>query len=160
MSRRTGQDGHIEPSGKWWVVRWWMDAPGQEKRRHMRERVCPISGQGSLSKSARERRASEIITASGADTVEYFSQVVKQSHGVTFREQAKWWINHVKERRRKPIAVSTLKTWRDAFTTGSTPISETCPCLKSTMRFSRPSLPKCRKEVCPQKLSPIITLPL
>ena len=84
---------------------------GQEKRRHMRERVCPISGQGSLSKSARERRASEIITASGADTVEYFSQVVKQSHGVTFREQAKWWINHVKERRRKPIAVSTLKTW-------------------------------------------------
>jgi integrase len=111
MSRRTGQDGHIEPSGKWWVVRWWMDVPGQEKRRHMRERVCPISGQGSLSKSTRERRASEIITASGADTVEYFSQVVKQSHGVTFREQAKWWINHVKERRRKPIAVSTLKTW-------------------------------------------------
>jgi integrase len=111
MSRRTGQRGHIEPSGRWWVVRWWMDAPAKEKRKHMRGRICPISGQGSLSKSARERRASEIITASGADTVEYFSQVVKQSHGVTFREQAKWWINHVKERRRKPIAVSTLTTW-------------------------------------------------
>jgi hypothetical protein len=30
MSRRTGQSGHIEASGKWWVVRWWMDVPGQE----------------------------------------------------------------------------------------------------------------------------------
>ena len=111
MSRRTGQNGYIEPSGKWWVVRWWMDVSGQEERRHMRAKICPISGQGSLSKSARERRASEIITASGADTVEYFSQVVKQQHGVTFRQQAKWWLNHLSERRRKPIAASTLETW-------------------------------------------------
>jgi len=88
-----------------------MDVQGQEKRRHMRAKICPISGPGSLSKSARERRASEIITASGADTVEYFSQVVKQEHGVRFREQAKWWLNHVKERRRKPVAASTLETW-------------------------------------------------
>jgi hypothetical protein len=36
MSRRTGQDGHIEASGKWWVVRWWMDVAGQEARKHMR----------------------------------------------------------------------------------------------------------------------------
>ena len=111
MSRRTGQNGHIEPSGRWWVVRWWMDVSGQEKRRLMREKICLISGPGSLSKSARERRASEIITASGADTVEYFSQVVKQKHGVTFRQQAKWWLNHLRERRRKPIAASTLETW-------------------------------------------------
>ena len=130
MSRRTGQSGHVEPSGKWWVVRWWMDVLGQEKRKLVRARICPISGQGSLSKSARERRASEIITASGADTVEYFSQVVKQSHGVTFREQAKWWINHVKERRRKPIAVSTLKTWEGCIDNwlnpniGDLPLSE------------------------------------
>jgi integrase len=88
-----------------------MDVQGQEKRRHMRAKICPISGPGKLSKSARERRASEIITASGADTVKYFSQVVKQEHGVTFREQAKWWLNHVKERRRKPVAASTLETW-------------------------------------------------
>ena len=111
MSRRTGQNGYIERSGKWWVVRWWMDVSGQEKRRHMRAKICPISGQGSLSKSARERRGSEIITASGADTVECFSQVVKQQHGVTFRQQAKWWLNHLRERRRKPIAASTLETW-------------------------------------------------
>jgi hypothetical protein len=34
MSRRTGQDGYIEASGKWWVVRWWMDVAGQEARKH------------------------------------------------------------------------------------------------------------------------------
>ncbi|HEY4001083.1 MAG TPA: hypothetical protein VGO93_19595, partial [Candidatus Xenobia bacterium] len=32
MSRRTGQKGHIEQSGRWWVARWWMDVPGQERR--------------------------------------------------------------------------------------------------------------------------------
>src|SRR5690242_10131128 len=36
MSRRTGQSGHIEKSGRWWVVRWWMDEEGQDKRTHMR----------------------------------------------------------------------------------------------------------------------------
>jgi hypothetical protein len=40
----------------------------------MRERICPISGPGSLSKTVRERRAREIITNSGADTVEYFNR--------------------------------------------------------------------------------------
>jgi integrase len=112
MSRRTGQKGHIEPSGRWWVVRWWMDVPGQEKRRHMRERVCPISGSGSLSKSERQRRAREIVAASGADTEEYFQKVVKKKGGgITFREQAKQWFNHIQNRRRKPVAASTLESW-------------------------------------------------
>ena len=77
----------------------------------MRQRICPISGPGSLSKSGRERLAREIISESGADTVEYFNQVVKQKAGVTFYEQAKWWLNHVRSRKRKPIATSTLELW-------------------------------------------------
>jgi hypothetical protein len=88
-----------------------MDVPGQQERRHMRERICPISGPGSLSKSGRERRAREIIAASGADTVAYFNQVVKPKNGATFREQAEWWLNHVRGRKRKPIATSTLELW-------------------------------------------------
>jgi len=68
LSRRTGQDGHIEKSGRWYVVRFWKDIAGQEKRVYMRERICLISGPGSLSKSARKRRAREIIQASGADS--------------------------------------------------------------------------------------------
>jgi hypothetical protein len=112
MSRRTGQTGHIEKSGKWWVVRWWMDVAGQEKRAHKRARICPISGPGALSKSARERRCREIIAESGADSEEYFNKVVKhEEHGVTFREQAVFWIEQVKTRKRKPVAVSTLELW-------------------------------------------------
>jgi integrase len=112
MSRRTGQNGHIERSGRWWVVRWWIDFKDQEKRGHMRAKICPISGPGSLSKSARERRAREIIVESGADTAEHFNKVVKQENGVTFREQAKWWLSYIQKRKRKPIATATLELWQ------------------------------------------------
>jgi hypothetical protein len=64
-----------------------------------------------LSKSARERRAREIIAGSGADTEEHFNKVVKQEIGITFREQAMLWIEQVKTRKRKPIALSTLELW-------------------------------------------------
>src|SRR6266478_222345 len=87
MSRRSGQSGHIEESGNWYVVRFWKDVVGQEKRQYVRERICPLSGPGKLSASERERRAKEIIVASGADSVEHFEKVVQSNHGVTFREQ-------------------------------------------------------------------------
>src|ERR1700722_19831556 len=92
LPRRTGQDGHIEKSGKWFVVRFWKDMPGQEERTHVRERVCPISGPGLLSKSERKRRAREIIQASGVDSAERFNEVVKQDTGTTFREQSVVWL--------------------------------------------------------------------
>jgi integrase len=125
MSRRTGQSGHIEESGKWWVVRWWMDVTGQEKR------ICPISGPGVLSRSARERRAREIIAESGADTEEYFNKTVKHDGGITFREQAVFWFEHVTNRRRKPVANSTLELWEGCLRNwlnpqiGDIPLSET-----------------------------------
>jgi len=112
MSRRTGQDGHVEPSGKYWVARWWQDVPGQEKRRHMRARVCPISGMGRLSNSERSRRAREIIAESGANTVECFEKVVQQKAVWTFREQAACWLELVRSRKRKPVAPSTIEDWQ------------------------------------------------
>ena len=39
-----------------------------------RERICPISGPGLLTRPEIERRAKEIIAASGADTVEHFEK--------------------------------------------------------------------------------------
>ena len=55
----------------------------------MREKICPLTGPGKLSASERERKAKEIIAASGADTVEHFEKVVQSLHGVTFREQSR-----------------------------------------------------------------------
>src|SRR5215471_2557485 len=63
LPRRRGQNGYIEKSGRWYVVRYWKDVLGQEKRALIRERICPISGPGSLSKSERQRKAREIIQA-------------------------------------------------------------------------------------------------
>ena len=106
LLRRTGQNGHIEKSGRWFVVRFWKDIPGQERRTHVRERICPISGPGLLSKSERKRKAREIIQASGADSPEYFKEVVRQDTGITFREQSEIWLKHLQNRRRKPIRQS------------------------------------------------------
>jgi integrase len=115
LSRRTGQDGHIEKSGRWFVVRFWKDIPGKEKRMHVRERICPISGPGLLSKSERKRKAREIVQASGADSAEYFKEVVKQDTGVTFREQSEIWLKQLQNRKRKPIRQSYAVTIQGAL---------------------------------------------
>jgi integrase len=81
------------------------------KRQRVRERICPISGPGNLSASERKRRAKEIIEASGADTAEHFEKIVRSNHGVTFREQAEIWLKQMKNRKRKPVAPSTLENW-------------------------------------------------
>ena len=116
MSRRSGQSGSIQKDGKWYVVRYWKDVPGQEKRVRVREKICPISGPGKLSASERERRAKEIIAASGVDTEEYFEKVVKHSApGVTFRQQAKTWLEDMRNRVSEPVARSTIATWSYAL---------------------------------------------
>jgi len=89
-----------------------MDVQGEEKRVHMRAKICPIDGPGALSPSARKRRAHEIITASGADTEEHFNKVVKGVTHITFEQQAERWLRHMQQRKRKPVAPSTISLWR------------------------------------------------
>jgi integrase len=88
-----------------------MDVEGQEKRVHMRARICPVDGPDLLSPSARKRRAHEIIAASGADTEEHFNKVVKGVTHITFEEQAERWLRQMQERKRKPVAPSTISLW-------------------------------------------------
>jgi integrase len=115
LSRRTGQNGHIEASGKWFVVRFWKDVEGQEKRALVRERICPIFGPGSLNRSERERRAKQIIAESQADTTQYLNRVVKQQLGITFKEQSKIWLEQSQTRKRKPIRATTVPTIQAAL---------------------------------------------
>jgi integrase len=107
MARRSGQYGYLEEKGKSWYVRFWIDVPGQEKRAHRSVRICPVKGPGALAKPERERRAKEVIFASGADSVEHFERVQAFNQGTTFRQQSAWWMNHAQTRKRCPIKPAT-----------------------------------------------------
>jgi integrase len=107
MARRSGQVGYEEVKRRWYHVRFRIDVPGQEKRAYLSRPICPISGPGSLTKPERLKRRNQIIAASGADTEEHFNKVEAFNHGVTFRKQAEWWLNHAQTRKRKPIKPAT-----------------------------------------------------
>ena len=127
-----------DTSGKWWVVRWWMDMEGQDKRVHKRARICPISGPGVLSKSERLRRAREIVTESGADTVEHFNAVVvkKQETVTTFQEQGARWLGSLQTRKRKPVALSTIEDWERILNKWLNPHIGSFAALRSQQRFT------------------------
>jgi integrase len=109
MSRR-GQVGTIAVSGNWYVVRFWKYPPGQD-RIHASERICPIEPKapGYLPRGERRRRANEIVEASGVNDAQKFIQT---HNGVTFREQAEWFLNNSARRRRKPAKPKTIEDWR------------------------------------------------
>ena len=115
MARRSGQNGYVERKGNAYYVRFWMDVPGQEKRAHKSVRLCQVSGPGKMTKPERERKAREVIAASGADTQEHFNKVQAINHGVTFRSQAEWWLEHIQKRKRKPVKPKTAASWRDCL---------------------------------------------
>jgi integrase len=108
MSRRRGQTGSISKNGSWWTVRFWMDVPGQEERVYRREKICPTSGPGLLTVSARKRKAKEIIEASGADKPETLQASIVSVCGTTFRQQSETWLRGVEKR---DVAPSTLSDW-------------------------------------------------
>lgn len=68
-----------------------------------------------MSKPERDRRAREIITASGADTEEHFEKVQAINLGMTFRNQAKKFIEGAAIRKRKPVKPATISTWNYAL---------------------------------------------
>jgi DNA (cytosine-5)-methyltransferase 1 len=100
MSRRSGQTSKPFKAGKWWRVRARLDVPGFEKRRQVSLKVCPVALK--LPMPAIRRMASEIINKSGANSEERFNRVVL-GEGVTFREQAKLYLQEATTRNREPI---------------------------------------------------------
>jgi integrase len=111
MSRRSGQTGYIEKKGNAFYCRFRIDVPGQDKREYRCVRICPAIGLGSMTKQERKRRAKEIIAESGADSERHFNKVEAVNLGVTFRQQAAWFLDHVKTRKRKPVKPATATSW-------------------------------------------------
>jgi integrase len=68
-----------------------------------------------MTKPERERRAKQIIVESGADSEGLFSEVSAANLGVTFRQQAEWFLNRVRFRKRKPIKPATAKSWENCL---------------------------------------------
>ena len=113
MSRRSGQVGTPFKAGKWWRVRARFDVPGVEKRQQRSLKVCLVSER--LPMPVIERKAKEVIAASGANSEERFDRIVL-GEGVTFREQAKIWLQEATTRNREPIQDPTtikgaLRKW-------------------------------------------------
>lgn len=115
MARRSGQRGYLEKKGDSWVVRFWQDVAGSEKRAHRSVRVCPISGPGSMSKPERTRKAAEIIAESGANSEELFNAVQAVIMGDTFKQQSAKWLEHMEKRKRKPCKPATLQNWQSTL---------------------------------------------
>jgi integrase len=64
----------------------------------------------------RKLRARRIIAKSGADSVEHFRKVEAINLAVTFRLQATRFLEHVKERKRRPIKPATATSWKSHLT--------------------------------------------
>ena len=116
MSRRSGQSGYVERKGNAFYVRFRIDAPGRDERAYKSIRICPAFGPGKMTKPERERRAKEIIAESGADIEQHFRKVEAINLGVTFRQQATWFLEHVKKRKRGPIKPATATSWKSHLT--------------------------------------------
>ena len=132
------------------MVRYWKDMPGQEKRMHVRERICPISRPGLLNKSARIKKAREIIQASGADSAEYFREVVIPKAEVTFREQSKVWLAHLQNRKRRPIRESYAVSIQGALDKWILPAIGDVPLASVDNLTVKPLI----ERMCAAKLSP------
>jgi integrase len=113
MSRRSGQSGHLVRRGKWWKVRFRLDVEGVEARKLVSVKVAPVSMR--LSRPELERRAMEIVQKEGANSADRFARVVLHE-GVTFREQARIYLQEATSRNRGPIKNPTsiegaLRKW-------------------------------------------------
>jgi integrase len=99
MSRRGGQNGTLIKQTGWWRVRFRLDQPGVDARKHMSVKVAPLCM--GLTKPEVERRAKEIVQNAGANSEERFNRVVLGE--VTFREQAKIYLQTAVSRKRNPL---------------------------------------------------------
>jgi len=105
MNRRSGQNGSIVIQSGFYRVRWRMDVEGQEARINMTAKIAPVvldkEGKPKPPSPEIRRKAREIVEQSGANSKEHFNRVVLGE--VSFREQAKVYLQWAKTRDREPI---------------------------------------------------------
>ena len=80
-----------------------------------RVRICPATGPECLTASQIARKAKEIVQTSGADSVEHFEKCGAVTNGETFKQQAEWWLNHIQNRKKKPVKPATAASYHSVL---------------------------------------------
>jgi integrase len=114
LSRRTGQKGTVVQHSKTWdpkapaYGKFWVDQPGcpYRKRRTLSLGIC-------ATKSMARQRLREYLEREGVNSKQAFQQ--NTAPAVTFRQQAEWWLESLRNRGRRPVKPATISGWRDAL---------------------------------------------
>lgn len=112
MSRRSGQNGSIEQKGDSYFVRFWIDVPGQHRRKLKSVKIGDINT-GAVKLKTEARKA---IEESGANTAAHLEKVLTGGSQVTFKDQSTWWIKYLETRKKRPLKAHTLSTWKSHLT--------------------------------------------
>lgn len=124
--------------------------PGQDKRIHASEHICPISGPDSLTKAERSNKALEIVMSNGVNDPKNF---VETTVGVTFRKQAKLFMHQKTTSRRKPLKPATLCTWQNCLDKWLNPNVGDMPLANVNNQMMNNWLERWTPPDCPQKPS-------
>jgi integrase len=95
--------------------KFWVDQPGcpSRKRRTVSLGIC-------ATKSMARQRLREYLEREGVNSKQAFQQ--NTAPAVTFRQQAEWWLESLRNRGRRPLKPATISGWRDALNAWLLPI--------------------------------------
>jgi len=88
--------------------KFWADVPGSPERIR---RTIPLGV--CRTKTVARQRLRDYIQREAINSTEVFRQ--NTAPGVTFRQQAEWWIASLPARKRRPVKPATISGWRDAL---------------------------------------------
>jgi integrase len=86
MSFRSGQKGTVVRKGQMWHGRYYVDVPGQEKRRFVSKPIGPVS---SMTKPKANRELLAMLEEIGLNKDNHLERIEKS--GRTFADEAAWW---------------------------------------------------------------------
>lgn len=114
LNRRTGQAGTVFQHCKTWdptapsYGKFWADVPGSPERIR---RTIPLGV--CRTKTVARQRLRDYIQREAINSTVTFRQ--NTAPGITFRQQAEWWITSLPARKRRPVKPATISGYRDAL---------------------------------------------
>jgi hypothetical protein len=73
-----------------WHVRFYVDVPGQERRKRKSVLIGPAVGKEKLTKPEAERKGADVVASLGVNTADHLERAMKLTPIVTFRQRVDW----------------------------------------------------------------------